>query len=196
MADKIPPMFEKFWKAYPRKVAKKPALTAWIKQEVEADLYAAKAAVDDLEKRTRLGWWNKDKSKIPHPASWINAQRWHDEGWADEIAGHSTRAERPRHRVPDAPERIVPWEEAMLGRLFRSYIMLAAGLPEVRTALKIKTELMRDVVPELRVDIQAEKMTPAELGEMLAGLFLARMDHAYSLNLKNRVLAMARKRAA
>jgi hypothetical protein len=197
MPTTIPPMFEKFWKAYPRKVAKKPALTAWIKQDVEADMYGAKAAVDDLEKRTRLGWWNKDKTKIPHPASWINAQRWHDEGWAEEIAGHDRQTERPRHRVPDAPERIVPWEEAMLGRLFLTYVSIAHGLPDdARSALKIRVELMRDVVPELRTDIEAETMTHAELGEMLGNLFLARMDHAYSLNLKDRVMNMARRRTA
>jgi hypothetical protein len=190
-------MFEQFWKAYPRKVAKKPALTAWIKQDVEADLYGAKAAVDDLLKRTRLGWWNKDKTKIPHPASWINAQRWLDEGWADEIEGHSTRTERPRPRVQEAPERIVPWEESLLGRLFVTYVVIAHGLPdEARQALKIKAELMRDVVPALRGDVQAETMTPAELAEMVAGLFLARMDHAYKLKIKGRVLAAARKQAA
>jgi hypothetical protein len=188
-------MFEKFWKAYPRKVAKKPALTAWIKQEVEADLYGAKAAVDDLEKRTRLGWWNKDKSKIPHPASWINAQRWLDEGWADEIPGHDRQTDRPRHRVPEAPARIVPWEESMLGRLFVNYVAIASGLPDdARKAVTIKVELMRDVVPELRLDLDAEKMTQAEVGEMIGNLFLARLDHAYSLNLKGRVLNMARRK--
>jgi len=192
-ADTIPPMFEKFWKAYPRKVAKKPAITAWIKQDVEADLYAAKAAVDDLEKRTRLGWWNKDKTKIPHPASWINAQRWHDEGWADEIEGHRPARDSTRPRVPDLPERVVPWEEAMLGRIFRSYVMFTQGLPEVRQALKIKAEIMRDVVPDLRDD---QEMEPAEIGEMIAGLFLTRMDLAYNLNLKDRVLATARRRTA
>jgi hypothetical protein len=192
-ADTIPPMFEKFWKAYPRKVAKKPALTAWKKQGVEEDLYAAKAAVDDLEKRTRLGWWNKDKTKIPHPASWINAQRWHDEGWADEVEGHRP-APTARPRVPDAPERIVPWEEALIGRLFRTYLMVAQGLPGVRRALKIKAEIMDTVVPDLRTDVESEEMTRQELAEMIAGLFLTRMDHAYELSLRDRVLAKARRR--
>ncbi len=192
MADKVPPMFEKFWKAYPRKVAKKPALTAWIKQDVEADMYGAKAAVDDLEKRTRLGWWNKDKTKIPHPASWINAQRWLDEGWADEIAGHDRQTDRPRHRGLDTPERIVPWEESMIGRLFRTYMMLCFGLPSVVQALEIKHKLMEHEVPDIRSCVTKEEMTGPEAAEMIAGLFLKRMDLAYGLRIGDRVMAHAR----
>jgi hypothetical protein len=188
-------MFEKFWKAYPRKVAKKPALTAWTKQDVESDLYAAKAAVDDLEKRTRLGWWNKDKTKIPHPASWINAQRWHDEGWADEVEGHRPARDTSRPRVPEVPERIVPWEEAMIGRLFRTYMMICYGLPSVTAALEIKRKLMELEVVETRTYIANEEMTAPEAAELIAGLFLKRMDLAYDKHIGNRVLDSARRNA-
>ena len=187
-----PKKFEQFWKVYPRKVAKVNALTAWIKQDVEADMYNAKAAIDDIEKRTRLGWWSKDKTKIPHPATWINSQRWHDEGWEQDIEGHSRTDEKAKPFVPREPDRIVPWEEALIGRLFRTYIVVAHGLPDVNAALNIKGELMRDVVPNLRGDVESGQMKPAELAVMVAGLFLAHMDHAYSLKLKDRILAMAK----
>ena len=196
MTTTYPPQFELFWKAYPRKIAKIPAFKAWTKNGIEDDLYAAKAAIDDINKRSRMKWWSKDKSKIPHPATWINAQRWHDEGWEDEIE----RGERkpntgravftPQETGPD-----VPWEESLIGRVFRVYVLTAGGLSSVKLALKIKAELMRDYVPEYRVSIEAKEITPNEVCAELAELFVMRLDAAYGLNFGDRVLAAARRKA-
>lgn len=196
MTDPYPPKFEEFWKAYPRKVSKLPALKAWTKNEIEADLYMAKAAIDDVKKRTRARWWSADKSKIPHPATWINAQRWQDEGWEDEIDA----AEKPNTgryvRPPQEPEPEVPWEESLIGRVFKSYLFAARGLPSTKPALKIKAELMDDYVPGYRESVEAEEMTRNEVCEELAELFCRRMDAAYGLELTDRVLAEARRKAA
>jgi hypothetical protein len=194
MAD-YPKQFEQFWKAYPRKVAKVNAANAWKKQGIEDDMYSAKAAVDDLEKRTRMGWWNKDKTKIPHPATWINSQRWHDEGWESDIEGHDRRSDKPRPFVPQEPERIVPWEEALIGRIFRSYVMTAGGLPDVDKALNIKGDLMNNAVPAFREEVEAERMSRQEVAVALAELFVRHMDAAYGLSLEDRVLRDARKAA-
>ncbi len=189
-----PKKFEQFWKVYPRKVAKVNALTAWIKQDVEADMYNAKAAIDDIEKRTRLGWWSKDKTKIPHPATWINSQRWHDEGWEQDIEGHSRTDEKAKPFVPSIPDRDVPWEECIIGRLFRTYVMTSGGLPEVDTALNIKGELMADTVPAFREELAAQRMSRKEVAFALVELFVRHMDAAYGLHLEDRVLASARLR--
>lgn len=187
-----PKQFEQFWKVYPRKVAKVNALTAWTKQGVEADMYNAKAAVDDVEKRTRMGWWNKDKTKIPHPATWINSQRWHDEGWEQDIEGHDRRTEKAKPFVPSVPEREVSWEESMIARVARSYMMIAGGLPGVDKALNIKGDIMANAVPAFREEVQAEQMSRQEAATSLVKLFLRHMDAAYGLSLENRVLAAAR----
>ncbi len=197
MASDYPPKFEEFWKAYPRKVSKLPALKAWIKNDVEDDIFMAQAAIDDLKKRTRMHWWSRDKSKIPHPATWINAQRWYDEGWEDEIeSGEKPNTGRYVPRPPREDEPKVPWEESLIGRVFRVYILTAGGLPSTKLALKIKAELMRDYVPGYRESIAAEEVTPNEVCAELADLFVKRMDIAYNLTIGERVLNAARRKAA
>jgi hypothetical protein len=76
VAAELPVDFNAFWKAYPRKEAKKAALKAWQKSKDKpplADLLAAIAA-------QRKGQaWTKDGGKyIPHPATWLNDGRWDD----------------------------------------------------------------------------------------------------------------------
>ncbi len=196
MSEQYPPRFEEFWSAYPRKVAKLSAAKAWVKKGMEDDLYMAKAAIDDVAKRTRKRWWHKDKSKIPHPATWINAQRWHDEGWEDEIGDDNKPSTPPPTYKPRDPGREVPWEEALLGRLFRGYLMVSGGLPEVSMALAIRDEVLREAVPAYREDVEAEQITRMEVAHELAELFLRRLDISYGLELRERVLAGARRKAA
>ena len=196
MAESYPSKFLEFWAAYPRKVAKIKAAAAWKKQSVEEDLYMAQAAIDDVLKRTRLKWWSKDPSKIPHPASWINAQRWHDEGWESEAE------QGPRHRgkdrpmpQPPLPEHKVPWQEVVLGRLFRAYLLKAGGLPEVAGALAIKRELMDKFVPAYEQDIASGSMKPGEVALELASLFLSRLDIHYKLHIAPEIEAEVRRLA-
>lgn len=70
--------FEVFWKAYPRRVAKAEARKAWAK------LDPAEVTLETL--LTALAWqreqdqWRKDGGQfIPHPATWLRAERWADE---------------------------------------------------------------------------------------------------------------------
>jgi len=65
--------FDEFWSAYPKKVAKKDARTAWKKikpAEIEAIL-------DNVAKRKLNGW--KDTQFILNPATYLNGRRWEDE---------------------------------------------------------------------------------------------------------------------
>lgn len=65
--------FEEFWATYPRKVAKAYAREAWRKGrcDEQADVIIAKLATKPFA--------HTDAQYIPHPATWLNAQRWLDE---------------------------------------------------------------------------------------------------------------------
>ena len=68
--------FDDFWRAYPRRIAKKEALKAWnrIKSPVYPKIFAA------LEHQRRSDAWSHDNRRfIPHPATWLNGERWEDE---------------------------------------------------------------------------------------------------------------------
>lgn len=195
-------LFDEFWSVYPRKVAKGPAFKAWQKQVDETDAFMAQAVIEDLKKRTRLGYWSFDKTKIPHAATWLNARRWEDEGWEDEI---KTRGKDDTH-TPYTPnyqsEKIEEdygldsWQ-LMLNRIMRGYIMAARGVSErvLATLVQIKGE----VYDELRVAIQedidmAEDKRAArhEAAHTLANLMLSRFDTASGLNLRHRIIQTAR----
>lgn len=67
--------FERFWKAYPRKVAKENARKSFDKcsGEIEKILGA-------LEWQSKSHDWTKDNGQfIPHPATWLNQRRWEDD---------------------------------------------------------------------------------------------------------------------
>ena len=66
--------FDRFWKSYPKKVAKQDAIKAWkkIKQsEIENIL-------SDIAKRKLNGWRGNTKF-IPNASTYLNGRRWEDE---------------------------------------------------------------------------------------------------------------------
>lgn len=71
------PDFAAFWKAYPRRTDKGHARTAWPKAIAKA------AAADIIAGAQRFAEWidseGKDRQFIPHPATWLNGERWSDE---------------------------------------------------------------------------------------------------------------------
>lgn len=78
----IPPegaaLFERFWKAYPKKKAKATARKAWAKLNPDMELCRTMSAA--LEKQKRSDDWLRDGGRyIPYPATWINQRRWEDE---------------------------------------------------------------------------------------------------------------------
>ena len=174
--------FERAWEAYPkrngRKVGKKPAFNQWKKMTAEE----RRAAFSDIEKRNRQQLWGKYIRDM---------QRYlRDAGWQDEIepAQNDMLGSRP---MPQAsiPEVTLPWQERMINRLFKTYVFTAMGLPEVKQALAVKHEILKTDAPAL------EGEPHAEAAETLAGLFLTRMDLAYGLNLRDRIMRIARKPA-
>ena len=68
------PTFDDFWLLYPRRVAKKDAKKAWARISGADQVKALTAMV-----QWRRIWANKELEYLPHPASWLNGERWEDE---------------------------------------------------------------------------------------------------------------------
>lgn len=66
--------FVEFWNAYPRRVGKKAALKAWEKIHPDFDLAAQIVAAIHLQALA-----DRELRFIPHPATWLNGERWTDE---------------------------------------------------------------------------------------------------------------------
>jgi len=69
-------LFDEFWALYPRKIAKAVARKAWSRLNQQQQLDAAKAI------QTHIEYWASKETElefIPHPATWINQERWEDE---------------------------------------------------------------------------------------------------------------------
>jgi len=69
-------MFDEFWLLYPRKIAKAVARKSWQRLTAEQQLMAAKAISSHCD------YWKAKETElefIPHPATWLNQERWEDE---------------------------------------------------------------------------------------------------------------------
>lgn len=90
--------FDTFWAAYPRKVAKAAARTAFKKAMKQTTL---EELMEGL--RRSISSWRvegRDKTKLPYPATWLNQGRWEDE----ETTAADMRA--PDGRPLSATERL------------------------------------------------------------------------------------------
>lgn len=67
--------FDTFWKIYPRKIGKGNARTAFEKALKKAPLERILARAEAFARRCQY----KDPQFIPHPATWLNQERWDDE---------------------------------------------------------------------------------------------------------------------
>jgi len=87
------PLFDQFWMAYPRKVAKATAQKAWVKIGPEEQLVGD--ILNALEQQKTSHAWQKDGGAyIPHPATWLNGRRWEDEvGHSEAVGGVSSMDE-------------------------------------------------------------------------------------------------------
>ncbi len=75
--DRACDAFATFWTAYPRKVNKPGALKAWQNKKLNDSIDIILAG---LERWKGSRQWLKDNGQyIPHPATWLNQERWNDE---------------------------------------------------------------------------------------------------------------------
>lgn len=70
-------LFEMFWKDYPRRTAKPAAKKAFKKLKPTMHLLAKMQQAIANQKATV--WKDKEEQYIPHPATWLNNERWEDE---------------------------------------------------------------------------------------------------------------------
>ncbi len=69
--------FNIFWPVYPRKVAKRRALRAWLKIKPDEELVSR--IIDAVKAHAKTDQWTKDNGQyIPHPATWLNGEQWND----------------------------------------------------------------------------------------------------------------------
>lgn len=82
---------EHFWPGYPRKVARKAAIKAWLaigksRTYDQLELLLGRI-VAGLTRSVEIEWNGRDRDKIPHPATWLNSERWEDEHEAENRIG-------------------------------------------------------------------------------------------------------------
>ena len=72
--------FERFWKAYPKRVNKGQAWKTWEKLRKAKELPGVEELCKALSWRRIADDWEKDDGRyIPHPSTWLNAHGWEDE---------------------------------------------------------------------------------------------------------------------
>ena len=71
--------FEEFWDAYPRKTGKGEARKIWQKLRPNSELL--QQILNAIKQQSTSDQWTKDNGQfIPYPSTWLNQQRWEDEG--------------------------------------------------------------------------------------------------------------------
>ena len=90
--------FNLFWSAYPRKVAKKAAEKAWDKLKLNQQLFDELMAGLMTAKNSKQ--W-QDPKYIPHPATWLNGERWKDEMEVNNGASSRTRTSNNPNTKPN-----------------------------------------------------------------------------------------------
>jgi len=105
-------LFAEFWLIYPRHVAKVAAKRAWLRLTRREKVAALEALVS-----WRRIWLQRDEPEfIPHPASWLNGERWEDDlptDWTSRHASHSPVAPAESYVKGEIPEKV----KAMLAKL-------------------------------------------------------------------------------
>jgi hypothetical protein len=77
-APSEPEPFDLFWTAYPRKVGKGAARKAWAKIKPGKVLVGKILSAVEFAKAS-VDWRRENGRFIPHPATWLNQDRWDDE---------------------------------------------------------------------------------------------------------------------
>jgi phage replication O-like protein O len=102
--------FEKFWRLYPKKLAKGAAEKAF--KKLNPDDQLMKTIISAIEKAKRSDQWTEGNGKfIPYPATWLNQTRWEDE--YSEVTGDSRKFTQDRgdaatHTTHEQRRRSVP----------------------------------------------------------------------------------------
>ena len=108
--------FEKFWKAYPRKIGKEKCKNWFKSHKPKEDL--VKQMIEAVEQQKKSKQWS-DPQYIPHPYTWLNQGRWEDELTPTKDSTFQS-----------APKNPIQWEEAK-GSSFEEDLELCRNHPEI-----------------------------------------------------------------
>lgn len=109
-------LFEQFWTAYPRKTAKDSARKAFEKREPDEALLSTMLAA--IAAQAKSLEWTKDAGQfIPHPATWLNAGRWMDEGTT---AAQASTAKRGSDEYAAVHRNATWWRDAGFGSVWEA----------------------------------------------------------------------------
>ena len=114
--------FESFWEAYPRKVAKKEALRAFVKAREEVELEELVKATYEFANDANL----PETQFIPYPATWLNRASWLDGPLPERIK---------------SPEQLKAEAEA---KAKEASILRAKRIEEEQIRLREEEELLRE----------------------------------------------------
>lgn len=121
-------LFDTFWSAYPKKVDKKAALKAFENLSPTPETFAKILVA--LKAQAATEEWKKDGGQyIPYPASWLNGERWTDEG-VQVVAAANTDYEQTQARLA---------REAQRGKSLKPAPEQIAALREVAQATRVRT---------------------------------------------------------
>ena len=101
--------FEDFWLLYPKRCAKKDAKKMWVRMTEQQRISALTACA-----AWRNIWAAKDPEFLPHPATWLNGERWEDE--LPSSVSHSSHVAAKQQELPQRgqiPEHV----RALLAKL-------------------------------------------------------------------------------
>lgn len=71
-------LFNQFWLAYPKKVAKKQTMSKF--KTIVKDQTTLDTILFDISRRLKTDEWSKNNGQfIPHPSTYLNQERWNDE---------------------------------------------------------------------------------------------------------------------
>jgi hypothetical protein len=108
-ASTAPDLFDEFWALYPKKLKKADARKSWqtkvIKTKTPPDQVLAAL-------RSHIVQWQTEREYprfVPHPTTWLNGRRWHDEPQQAPLKAVSGGWQPYRNPADDAV-----WDEPLL----------------------------------------------------------------------------------
>lgn len=142
--------FAEFWRAYPRKVGKGAALRAWAKMGHSGEQDQLAKCLDALKWQRYSRDWKKDNGAfIPHPATYLNEQRYLDEP-PEAFRDHDDEAQPPAKRTP--PPRIDQAQREKVGNVLREFTKGLATPPSA------EQEMAKEEVTRRKLAEQAKQM--------------------------------------
>lgn len=87
--------FDRFWSAYPRKVAKQKCFEIWKRRKLGKKI---DEILEGLERYKRSEQWTKDGGQfIPNPSTFLNQNRWEDEVQPSHRGRHPAPSDRSQY---------------------------------------------------------------------------------------------------